>query len=172
LSDAAEGWHELYITLGGSAAALTGLLFVAVSLHAAYFANPRFDHVRAAAEHALMSYLAILAISICMLIPRQDRPWLGAELTLLGLASLVWLWLFGGRVRRRVDFQRGPTPGEWQVIFISSGICSVGLLVAGLATATTGAAWPLYLLPVIAFLLLTSGVWISLQLVLRVPDNL
>jgi hypothetical protein len=28
-----EAWHELYLTLGGALAALTGLLFVATSLH-------------------------------------------------------------------------------------------------------------------------------------------
>ena len=28
-----EAWHELYVTLGGAIAALTGLLFVATSLH-------------------------------------------------------------------------------------------------------------------------------------------
>ena len=28
-----EAWHELYVTMGGALAALTGLLFVATSLH-------------------------------------------------------------------------------------------------------------------------------------------
>ena len=72
-----EQWRELYIMLGGAAAALIGLLFVAMSLH--------LDHImkngvfRWRARNNLLYLLTLLVISSLILIP-QPVALLGAEL--------------------------------------------------------------------------------------------
>ena len=170
--DGIEGWHDLYVMLGGSAAALIGLLFVAVSVHVSYFVDSRAEHVVAAALHVLVSYLFVLMLSVCVLIPEESALWLGGELAALALAYLAWTWRLFGTVTH-ADLSHGPTTSEWTWLLIGAATCGAGVLIAGLGLAHGGAgAWFLYLLPAACSLLLFNGVWVSWQLVLRLPVDM
>lgn len=72
-----EQWRELYIMLGGAAAALTGLLFVAISLQLDHIMKN--DVFRWRARNNLLYLLTLLVISALVLIP-QPVALLGAEL--------------------------------------------------------------------------------------------
>jgi hypothetical protein len=75
-----EAWKEFYIMLGGSIAALTGLLFVATSLHVDEIGKTPHFTVRAFGN--TFELVGQLIASALVLVP-QSVMWLGIELTLL-----------------------------------------------------------------------------------------
>jgi modulator of FtsH protease len=80
-------WHDLYIMLGGASAALTGLVFVGLSMHARAVAADPFQRARARYLTAGLVYITV--ISGAILVPGQGIHVLGAELIAGGCAALV-----------------------------------------------------------------------------------
>ena len=85
-----ESWHELYVTMGSALAALTGLLFVATSLHVDKVAQT--PHWARRAFTNTFSLIIALIESLLVLAP-QPVDWLGYELIALNLFALVVLML-------------------------------------------------------------------------------
>jgi hypothetical protein len=102
----ASSWHDFAVMLGGASAALTGLLFVAVSLNAARIAGHR--GLRARAAETLVLFFTPLMWSAVVLVPDQLRVVLGAELTLVALLS--------GAVLLSLSRHRHSLPGDDAVI--------------------------------------------------------
>src|SRR5262245_42830040 len=81
-----RAWHDLYVMLGTSSAALIGLIFVAASLHLGdVVSNPAF---RIRAYHATLYLLTLLVEAVLVLVP-QPVGVLGAQLFVL---NLIGLW--------------------------------------------------------------------------------
>ena len=76
-----EAWHDLFVATAGAAAALLGLIFVAVSLHLREV--EREPAIRQRVRVNLQALAAILVISLCGLLPGQGNLWLGIELALV-----------------------------------------------------------------------------------------
>ena len=83
-----ESWHELYVMLGGALAALTGLLFVATSIHVEKIANT--PHWARRAFTNMFSLIGVLIETGLVLIP-QPADWLGYELIVLNILLLLLL---------------------------------------------------------------------------------
>jgi hypothetical protein len=84
-ADLIEAWHDLYVMLGTSSAALIGLLFIATSLHLGeVVSNPAF---RVRSYNQTLYLLTLLVAAVLILVP-QPVPILGAELVVLNLAGL------------------------------------------------------------------------------------
>jgi len=83
-----ESWHELYVTMGGALAALTGLLFVATSLHVDKIAQT--PHWARRAFTNTFALIGAMIESLLVLAP-QPAEWLGYELIALNLFLLVVL---------------------------------------------------------------------------------
>lgn len=80
-------WHDFYVMAGGAAAALTGLLFVAMSLHSkAIMRHPLYG---GRAVGTLVSLLTVLFISGVVLIPGQSALVVGIEIEILALYHLA-----------------------------------------------------------------------------------
>lgn len=85
-------WHDFFLATAGAAAALTGLLFVALSLHIRYVAtNPMY---RSMARGSLIALVMVLVLSLVALI-HQPGTWSGVELAAIGVAYIP----FGGVVQ-------------------------------------------------------------------------
>ena len=78
-----ERWHDLFVMLGGASAALAGLVFVGLSMHARAVAVDRVYRLRARNLTAGILYLTIA--SVLVLMPGQSDRALGVELIVGGL---------------------------------------------------------------------------------------
>ena len=82
-----RAWHDFYVMAGGASAALTGLLFVAMSLHSgAILRHPLYG---SRAVGTLISLMTILFISGAVLIPGQPTLAIGIEVGVLALFHLA-----------------------------------------------------------------------------------
>ena len=82
-------WDTFAVIIGGSAGALVGLLFVALSIHAGRVAESA--DLRNRAAQTLVIFAVVLLIGVLLAIPLQPGWLLGAELAALGIlaASLL-----------------------------------------------------------------------------------
>jgi hypothetical protein len=96
-----EKWSTFAGVAGGAAAALTGLLFVAVSIRTDVIAKSQALRNRAAQTLAL--FFTALVIAILLSIPDQSFRLLGAELIALALITGVGLTVLGRRARGAQD---------------------------------------------------------------------
>jgi modulator of FtsH protease len=85
-SDVMQGWSNFLVGELGAAAALTGLLFVAVSINLARVLQ--FPHLPMRAAEALLELLSVLIVTTFALVPRQSPAAYGIEIGATGL--LVW----------------------------------------------------------------------------------
>jgi hypothetical protein len=69
-SQAVAEWQTFYFALGTAAATLTGLLFVAVSLHLEQVVGTDHPEIRAVAYKTLVGFVNLLFISLYFLMPR------------------------------------------------------------------------------------------------------
>ena len=101
-----ELWHDLFIGVAGAAAALTGLLFVSLSINLQQILQPVWLPRRAGLTVVLL--FEALVIAILGLVPGQSSVALGVEL--LGLGGGAWLFATGVYTVRRppVGPYRGP----------------------------------------------------------------
>jgi modulator of FtsH protease len=155
-------WQGFAEVAGSASGALTGLLFVAVSLNAGRIAGHR--GLRASAAQTLVLFLAPLGVAMVLLAPGQPDWALGAELIAIGLIA-SWSLLGIARVKRGLAdddrqliaiFNHRGTNVVVMLLFVASGIalaCGAGpglylLLPASLGAFVSGVlnAW-LFLLP-------------------------
>jgi hypothetical protein len=78
------GWHDFAVMTGGASGAVTGLLFVAVSLNADRIA--RHQGLRASAAQTLVLFLVPLVMAMVLLAPAQADGVQGGQLIAAGLA--------------------------------------------------------------------------------------
>jgi modulator of FtsH protease len=78
-----KAWSDYGVAIVGGAAALTGLLFVAVSVNSAWFSSSEAHRGRAG--QALVLFVVPLVTGILLLIPGQTTTALGIEIAAFGL---------------------------------------------------------------------------------------
>jgi hypothetical protein len=103
-SDLLTEWRPLFLMVAGAGASLTGLLFVALTLHAREIASQPL--VRYRAKLSLASLMAILVIASLVLIPRQSALELGVKETFPIAAIFIVLALGLLELRRIPDAAR------------------------------------------------------------------
>ena len=132
--DDLAGWHDFYVMLGAAAAAITGLIVVAMSLHLRAIARNVVD--RGLARGSLIALVAIVILSGVALFPTSLTTF-GIELAILGGGMTAYNALLVVRARR--------LPGGWErrrtsraAFYVASpaatGVAGV-LIVMGVAVA-------------------------------------
>ena len=130
-------WSDLYVAMAGAAAALLGLLFVAVSINLEQVLRLAFLPLRAGETLGVL--VVLLATAVFVLVPGQSRTALGIELAATG-GLLVGLdgWL---RIRQRHPISLPARRVVVPVVIVA--LTGAPLVVAG-ATLVTGAGGGLY----------------------------
>jgi len=99
----AAEWHDMFVAIAGAAAALTGLLFVAVSINLTRILE--FEILPTRAVETLSIMIGLLLLSVIMLVPGQGSTILGAEILVLGVVLAAVLL----PKRLRIPAQQGRT---------------------------------------------------------------
>src|SRR5215210_3084035 len=100
----ASEWADFFVAGAGASAALTGLVFVAVSINVDRILGPQGLPERALAT--VMLLLSVVLVSLIGLIPGQSRADLAGELLGLGLVIAVAILRLTSRSMARRDGQR------------------------------------------------------------------
>jgi hypothetical protein len=146
-------WQAFAEMTGGASGALTGLLFVAVSLNATRIAG--HQGLRASAAQTLVLFIAPLVMAAALLTPDQPDWVLGSELIAIGLIT-SWILL----AIRRVKYSLTDDDRQLIAIFNRRGPNVMVMLLftaSGIALAC-GAPAGLYLLLPASLIALVSGV--------------
>jgi hypothetical protein len=133
----ASEWTDLFVAAAGASAALTGLVFVAVSINIQEIL--RLPGVPDRALATLMLLLAAVVISLLPLIPDQSDTALGLELVLVGLAFIAVIGVTGTR-----SFQRADNPAVRVELVVLAALGTVPYVIGGvlvLADADGGLYW-------------------------------
>lgn len=91
-----ETWQSAYVLIGGMAATLTGLLFVAVSINLGTVMSHGNPGLRHSAIRTFNQFVLIMELSIVFQIPQQSPITLGSAIVLLS-AVAVAVTFFGTR---------------------------------------------------------------------------
>lgn len=154
--DLAE-WHELFVMVGGAAAAIAGLIFVAVSLN--------HEHVLQApvlpslAAQTLGLLIGLVLLSVVVLTPGQPHAAAGLEITALGSLSLVFVVVANLRIGIH-DSRRWWTASR----LLLGAVATVPSIVAGISflSRSGGGLYWLTLDTLTAFVVSVYYAWILL----------
>jgi hypothetical protein len=143
----------------GAAAALAGLVFVAISINLKKIVS--IPAVSNRASEALMILLGVLVITLVALAPDQPEKLLGAEFLLLG--GILWLLVVTWQVRAKKIGLMVP----WRLFAMRIALYQAALLPFGLAGLSLSLGWPggmYWLVPscVFSFLAGMQGAWVIL----------
>jgi hypothetical protein len=103
-----HGWHNFYFMIGGAAAGLIGLMFVALSLGLQLIRDVPKDESHAFATPSVIYFVSVLVIAGIMLVPEYDPVILGLLLLLIAVIGCFnmyrrWLKLLDSAIRHQ-DF--------------------------------------------------------------------
>jgi hypothetical protein len=133
-SQALADWTAFYALMGGAAATLLGLLFVAISLRLNIFHQRQVADVRAFAAFTFGTFLVAIAVAGLALAPHEQRSMLALPLLLIGLAGiLAFAWIARLWIRLNAPAtgaQAGYIPSEWRDWALLLGVSGpyVGLI--------------------------------------------
>jgi hypothetical protein len=146
-------WHELYVMLGTSSAALIGLLFVATSLHLSEIANEEIYRLRA--QYTTLILLSTLLVAIAILMP-QPIQILGIELVAINLWGLSFpLTLLSKALKIPGARGRGGFSVRRAEFFVAGYL--VGVFGAGAVAADRD--WGMYGVTLSYTILLIASIW-------------
>jgi hypothetical protein len=159
-------WQDFAEMTGSASAALTGLLFVSVSVNASRIAG--HQGLRASAAQTLVLFLTPLAMAAVLLAPAQPARVLGAELIATGLIA-SWILLSINRLKR------GLADDDLRLISIFNrrgpNVVVMLLFVASGTVLACGADAGLYLLLPASLVAFVSGVLNAWYFLLPLPDG-
>jgi hypothetical protein len=163
-----EGWGDLFLASAGATAALSGLIFVGLSVNIgtvlAIDKRQGQNFLTGRALEALAALVTVLIISLIGLVPAIPRGALAAFILLTGVASAV------SPVRALLSSRRGSMmDGPLLLRLIFAAGLTVSWFLAGV-TLATGHGGGLYWLPaafVLAIMIAAINAWVLLVEVLR-----
>jgi hypothetical protein len=159
-----DAWHDLYITLGGSSAALIGLLFVAATLHIREIVNNSMFKIRV--QYSTLILIGTLIQAAAILMP-QPAPLLGVEL----LALNLWGLSFPVRLTYTAMMKPAAKRGGYSIYRGVSFISGFVLGVAGSIVMIAGAEWGLYLVTICYVSSLVATVWNAWAMMIEIGQG-
>src|SRR5258707_4116374 len=144
-----HGWQNFYFMVGGDAAPLLGLMFVALSMGTHLITDEVREEIDTFTSPSMFYFVSVLLLACVMLYPIISVVVLGILLILGGVSGLVWtaprIRLLILAARKHQDFG----VADWLGQIILPGLTYPIILIAGLCFVTNQ--------PLGAF----GGVWLA-----------
>jgi hypothetical protein len=162
-----SAWQNFFVMTGGAAAALTGLLFVAMSLHAKTIMSNHFYRNRAIGT--LTSLTSQLVLSGAALLPGQPLWLLGTEVE---VTALFFVALLVGQILTRGQ-QAPPIAATWTHRLMETVGGTVWLVLFNVAgfSLLLRVGGGLYLLAVVMFFMFAWNIYIAWILITEVSER-
>ena len=152
-------WNEFYIAAAGASAALTGLIFVGISISLTKILA--FPTLLRRALVSLTLLLSILIVSLLFLVPKESLNLVGYEISLLGVVT----WI----IVTRIDFKNyKETESDYKpryllIIFLDQFII-LPYIIGGLVILSIGDIGFFWIVPAIIFSFIksTADAWVLL----------
>ncbi len=149
---ALERWTDFAVVVGGASAALTGLLFVAISINVRTM--NRSISLRSRGAQTLVLFLVTLVVSIVLAVPGQGFVAFGAELLAVVVVAGAGLLTLDRRAKREAE-----TPPLARTLDVASpNVVTLALVATAGVVILTGHAWGLYLLVPSTVIAIVGGV--------------
>jgi hypothetical protein len=148
-------WESFYVIVGSSAAALTGLMFVVITLIADSKQPPTLEEINAFATPAVVHFSGVLLISAVMSAPWPDGRTVAYALSLSAIAGIGYMIIVLRRLRQPTNYQKQLEDWIWHVVL--PFLAYIALLVAPMALRQDH-HWALYAIGAVALLLLFVGI--------------
>ncbi len=97
LAQPLQRWHDFYLLVGGAAATLVGLMFVAISLGSRLITERSLPALRVFVTPTIIHFIYALVIATVVVIPTVRRMPLGGLLVLVGILSFAQVGEGGAR---------------------------------------------------------------------------
>jgi hypothetical protein len=152
---ALAGWENFYIIIGSSAAALTGLMFVVITLTAENREVDGAGALDAFASPTVLHFCAVLLVAAILTTPGHTTGSLSFSLTVCGVSGITYCSRIISRMRRQKAYT--PVREDWVWHSLLPLIAYVCLLGAAAVVWVSPAA-ALYSVAAGALLLLYIGI--------------
>jgi modulator of FtsH protease len=152
------GWDSFFVAEVGAAAALAGLLFVAVSINLTRILS--FPQLPGRAAETLIILVGVLVNSTLGLIPDQPPALLGAEIVVVGLA----VWAYPISLQVRTARAPGMPKGAMMIRVVSHQLATLPMFLAGLSLVARWGGGLYWLIPGTIFSFSTAliNAWVLL----------
>ena len=150
------GWESFYVITGSSAAALTGLMFVVVTLTAERRdsgATP--DALRAFATPTIVHFGAVLLLAALLTAPWESAPRLALCVGASGLAGIAYVGWVTFKAGQQTTY--APEPSDW-IWYSIVPLVAYGCLLAASIVLWRHPAPALYAVGAAALVLLYVGI--------------
>lgn len=154
-----NGWESFFVAEAGASAALTGLIFVGVSINLTKILSiPRLPN---RAFEALLLLLSVLVVSSLLLVPEQAATWVGTEVLAVGV--IVWVTM--------IMLDRGiwrNTKAEYRassiILIVMNQLATLSYIVAGVVILVNGFTGLYWLVPgvILCFIKALLDSWVLL----------
>ncbi len=150
-----SSWHDYFITVGGGAAALTGLVFVAMTLHLEEITK---DPVHRHRARTILTGLTAVFIR-CALVLMGGQSYQAVAVEIIGVLVVVEVILYSSIRSAASSADRGVllrTLGSFACLIVEQ---------AGAVVLFFGGAWGLYLVGLgmmSSFIFMVTGAWLLL----------
>lgn len=160
-----QAWFGFYSAVGGFAATLLGLLFVAISVNAATILGDGHENSRRLAEQAFQNYLAVMIVALLAIFPTMD-------VQEFGQAALAVTAIWGGWVLVRL-YLASTRPHDlgsrWQAVRRQlTSFVGFGMLIYAAVRMAFGIGQDHNLLAAATIVLLFSATAVSWELLLKI----
>jgi hypothetical protein len=149
------GWETFYIIIGLSAAALTGLMFVVITLTAETRGATESGGMAAFASPTVLHFCAVLLVAAILTTPGHTTASLSFSLGVCGLAGIAYSTRIIVRMRRQRAYI--PESSDW-FLYILLPLVGYVCLLGSAAVVWVGAGAALYSVAAGALLLLFVGI--------------
>lgn len=132
-------WSSFYVVTGSSAAALTGLMFVVISLVRAREQGSQ-DGIATFSTPTVMHFAATLLVSAILVAPWQSPLFPGVSVAIVGLYGIVYILRIAFRTKRLSAYRADLEDWTWYNIlpFVAYGSIFGGAIAWSAAAAPNG----------------------------------